>query len=96
MKGLVFSQRDRSLNDPSPRERVDDQHDDHSADNGDNDRGDVDDVATLTPAAQSGDQVCNEPADESADDVRAAGRIDALTTEAGDTLTVSVDLAPEA
>ena len=31
-----------------------------------------------------------------ADDVRSAGRIDALTTEAGDTLTVSVDLAPEA
>ena len=31
-----------------------------------------------------------------ADDVRSAGRIDALTTEPGDTLTVTVDLAPEA
>ncbi|HEX5945964.1 MAG TPA: valine--tRNA ligase [Acidimicrobiales bacterium] len=31
-----------------------------------------------------------------ADDVRSAGRIDALTTEPGDTLTVTVDLVPEA
>jgi valyl-tRNA synthetase len=30
-----------------------------------------------------------------ADDVRSAGRIDALTTEAGDTFAVTVDLAPE-
>jgi valyl-tRNA synthetase len=31
-----------------------------------------------------------------ADDVRSAGRIDALTTEAGDTFSVRVDLAPDA
>jgi valyl-tRNA synthetase len=30
-----------------------------------------------------------------ADDVRSAGRIDALTTEAGGALSVTVDLAPE-
>ncbi|HEX6417293.1 MAG TPA: hypothetical protein VFZ77_02310, partial [Acidimicrobiales bacterium] len=30
-----------------------------------------------------------------ADDVRSAGRIDALTTEAGDGFSVTVDLAPE-
>jgi valyl-tRNA synthetase len=30
-----------------------------------------------------------------ADDVRSAGRIDALSTESGESLSVSVDLAPE-